>query len=103
MDWMTWTFLYRRILKNPNYYEISGRTPQHINDFLSELIEDTVQDLSESGCVVVAENEVDLQATNLAQIQVFYNLKYQTTTTLSSMLVSGSLKLKGLLEVLCQA
>ena len=45
VDWMTWTFLYRRLAPNPNYYNLSGRSAQHINDFLSQLIEDTVEDL----------------------------------------------------------
>ena len=45
VDWMTWTFLYRRLAPNPNYYNLSGRTAQHINDFLSQLIEETVEDL----------------------------------------------------------
>lgn len=35
VDWMTWTFLYRRLAPNPNYYNLSGRSAQHINDFLS--------------------------------------------------------------------
>ena len=26
IDWITWTFMYRRLPKNPNYYEIAGRT-----------------------------------------------------------------------------
>jgi|LauGreDrversion4_2_1035121.scaffolds.fasta_scaffold15178_11 pre-mRNA-splicing helicase BRR2 len=45
VDWITWTFLYRRISQNPNYYNLAGRTGSHINDFLSELIENTVEDL----------------------------------------------------------
>lgn len=45
VDWMTWTFLYRRLGPNPNYYNLTGRSAQHINDFLSQMIEDTVEDL----------------------------------------------------------
>lgn len=76
MDWITWTFMYRRIVKNPNYYEISGRTGQHINDFLSELIEDTVAELSEVGCIIVGDNEMDIEAANPGRIATFYYLKF---------------------------
>jgi len=45
VDWITWNFMYRRISQNPNYYNLTGKTGQHINDHLSELIETTVEDL----------------------------------------------------------
>ena len=76
IDWVTWSFLFRRIVKNPNYYEITGKSSQHINDFLSELIENTVVDLAETGCVEVKEDEVGLDATNIGRIALFYYLKY---------------------------
>ena len=61
VDWLTWTFLFRRLSPNPNYYNLSGRTPQNLNDFISQLIEDTVEDLVASKCISVdEENEFDL-------------------------------------------
>lgn len=35
VDWLTWTFMYKRLGPNPNYYNLSGRSLQHINDFMS--------------------------------------------------------------------
>jgi pre-mRNA-splicing helicase BRR2 len=46
IDWLAWSFLYRRIAKNPNYYGIAGKTAQHINDYLSELAEDSLSSLT---------------------------------------------------------
>ena len=75
VDWMTWTFLYRRLAPNPNYYNLSGRSAQHINDFLSQLIEDTVEDLQNAKCVKVdEENEMDIEAVNFGKIAAFYGI-----------------------------
>mmetsp|Transcript_41123 Transcript_41123/g.47341 ORF Transcript_41123/g.47341 Transcript_41123/m.47341 type:complete len:163 (-) Transcript_41123:1042-1530(-) len=48
VDWITWTYMYRRLTQNPNYYNLSGKTGEHLNDHLSELIEKTCDDLVKS-------------------------------------------------------
>lgn len=79
MDWITWTFLYRRISQNPNYYNLAGRTGQHINDYLSELIETTVDELHKAKCVQYKdEDEMELEPANLGRIAAYYYIKYQT-------------------------
>ena len=103
IDWITWSFMYRRIVKNPNFYEIAGRTAQHINDFLSELIEDTVAELSESGCITVKDNDMDLEPANLGRIASFYYIKHQTIDVFSKGLGGDTrkqIKVKQLLEIL---
>ena len=75
VDWMTWTFLYRRLAPNPNYYNLSGRTAQHINDFLSQLIEETVEDLQNAKCIKVdEETEMDIEPVNFGKIAAFYGI-----------------------------
>jgi pre-mRNA-splicing helicase BRR2 len=41
VDWLTYTFFYRRLPQNPNYYNMMGRSHRHIRDHLSEIVEDT--------------------------------------------------------------
>ena len=75
VDWLTWTFLFKRLKPNPNFYNLSGRTPQQINDFISQLIEDTVEDLVSAKCICVdEETEMDLTAANLGRIAAFYSV-----------------------------
>ena len=71
--------MYRRLAPNPNFYNLGGRTAQHINDFLSQLVEDTVDDLVSTKCLKVdEETEMEIEAVNFGKIAAFYNIKYQT-------------------------
>ena len=51
IDWLTWTYFYRRLLKNPSYYGLEQPDPVALASFLSELIEETVDDLIKIGCI----------------------------------------------------
>lgn len=45
MDYLTWTFFYRRLGLNPNFYAMAGASHRHLSDHLSELVEGTLADL----------------------------------------------------------
>lgn len=42
VDYLTWTFLFRRLLCNPSYYDLEATDPDDVNAFLSDLVEDTL-------------------------------------------------------------
>ena len=42
VDYMTWTFLYRRLLQNPSIYDLEGTTAEDVNESLSALVERTL-------------------------------------------------------------
>uniref|UniRef100_A0A8C2KRE3 Activating signal cointegrator 1 complex subunit 3 n=1 Tax=Cyprinus carpio TaxID=7962 RepID=A0A8C2KRE3_CYPCA len=69
VDYMTWTFLYRRMTQNPNYY--------NLQDHLSELVENTLQDLEQSKCISI-EDEMDVAPLNLGMIAAYYYINYTT-------------------------
>uniref|UniRef100_A0A7S1KPB1 RNA helicase n=1 Tax=Percolomonas cosmopolitus TaxID=63605 RepID=A0A7S1KPB1_9EUKA len=100
IDYLTWTFLYRRIRKNPNYYNLQGTTNTHISEFLSELVENTLTELEEANCIELAEEEIN--ALNLGKIAAYYNVKY-TTIDLFSNSVQQNTKMQGILAILCAA
>ncbi|UPQ98040.1 pre-mRNA splicing helicase BRR2 [Chloropicon primus] len=101
VDYVTWTLYYRRLNQNPNYYNLQGTSHRHISDHLSELIENVVSDLENAKCIAV-EDDMDLFVLNLGMIATHYYLKY-TTIELFSSSITAKTKLKGLLQILCNA
>ncbi|CAN4098719.1 unnamed protein product [Withania somnifera] len=101
VDYLTWTFMYRRLTQNPNYYNLQGVSHRHLSDHLSELVENTISDLEASKCVTV-EDDYLLSPLNLGMIASYYYISYTTIERFSSSVTSKT-KLKGLLEILASA
>lgn len=101
VDYITWTFYYRRLTQNPNFYNMTGVTHRHVSDHLSDLVESVLSDLEESGLISI-ENEFDLEALNLGMIAAYYCVKYTTVEVFAASL-SAKTKLKSLMEILCAA
>lgn len=101
VDYLTWSFYYRRLTQNPNYYNMTGVSHRHVSDHLSELVESTLSDL-ESSKLIAIENEYDLEPLNLGMIAAYYCITY-TTIELFAASLAAKTKVKGLLEILCAA
>ncbi|KAG8936165.1 DEIH-box ATPase [Tulasnella sp. 418] len=97
MDILTWTYFYRRMTQNPNYYNLSNVSHRHLSDHLSELVESTLNDLVGSKCISI-EDEMDVSPLNLGMIAAYYNISY-VTVEVFSMSLKEKTKLKGLLEI----
>lgn len=52
-DILTWTYYYRRMTQNPNYYNLNNISHKHLSDHLSELVENTLNDLVLSKCIAI--------------------------------------------------
>ncbi|KIY53142.1 putative RNA helicase [Fistulina hepatica ATCC 64428] len=101
MDILTWTYFYRRMTQNANYYNLHNISHQHLSDHLSELVENTLSDLQNSKCIVI-EDEMDVSALNLGMIAAYYNISYVTVEVYTLSLKERT-KLKGLLEVIASS
>ena len=101
VDYLTWTFLYRRMSLNPNYYGLQGVTHRHISDYLSELVENTLFDLQKSKCITI-EDDMDISPLNLGMVASYYYINY-VTIEMFSMSLSENTRFKGLMEILSAA
>ena len=101
VDYLTWTFYYRRLAQNPNYYNLQGVSHRHLSDHLSETIEQVLSDLEQSKCISI-EDDMDLASLNLGMIAAYYYSKY-TTIELFSSSITAKTSLKKLVEIVCAA
>ena len=105
--------MYRRLPHNPNYYGLSdnieetekalnGAGGQKVAEHLSELVEETMKDLHDSGCIDVSETEDVVTPMNLGMIATYYQAEYTTLEMFASS-VRPHLRIREALEVLCAA
>lgn len=98
VDYITWTFLFRRIAQNPNYYGLSGVSNTHLSDYLSQLVEDTINGLTQAG-MVSEENGDRLSPLNPGIISAYYYISFISMDLFMSSLTAKT-KMRALLEVL---
>ncbi|KAK9846320.1 hypothetical protein WJX81_001437 [Elliptochloris bilobata] len=101
MDYLTWTFFYRRLLQNPTYYDLQGTGAEDVSAFLSRMVESTLAALQESGCVALQEDQ-QVEALTVGRVASFYYLKHQTMAGFTRGL-QPDMAVADVLDVLCAA
>ncbi|KAI9492472.1 Sec63 Brl domain-containing protein [Zychaea mexicana] len=77
IDYLTWTYFYRRLQQNPTYYGLDDMTQKGVETFLSDTINDVTNRLAESNCVEV-EDDFELIPLIAGRIASYYYLRHQT-------------------------
>uniref|UniRef100_A0A182NQQ9 Activating signal cointegrator 1 complex subunit 3 n=1 Tax=Anopheles dirus TaxID=7168 RepID=A0A182NQQ9_9DIPT len=78
LDYLTWTYFYRRLVRNPTYYGLESTEMDSINYFLSDLIESVLDKLIRAGCVIMDEDNRSLMPTSMGRISSYYYLSHIT-------------------------
>lgn len=82
MHYLTWTYLFRRLMVNPAYYGLENAEAETLNSFLSRLVQTTFEDLEDSGCIKMDEENVESMV--LGTIASQYYLSYMTVSMFGS-------------------
>ena len=87
LDYLTWTFFFRRLHKNPTYYGLEISAEDHKDrplvarqmaaEYMVSLVDKSLEDLAESECVMV-HNNGDVDATPFGKIMSYYYLSHLT-------------------------
>jgi len=101
LNWTTFTYFYRRLLSNPSYYSLPDKSSDALSKYLSDLVEDTLGELTESK-IIEFEDDGSVSPQNAAMIAAYYSISYITMQTFLLSL-SARTKLKGILEIVTSA
>jgi antiviral helicase SLH1 len=85
LDYLTWTFFFRRLHKNPSYYGLDILAEEHntisaqqmANDYMISMIDKSLGELAESSCLELHPNG-DVDPTPLGKIMSYYYLSHRT-------------------------
>ncbi|URE24984.1 activating signal cointegrator 1 complex subunit 3, partial [Musa troglodytarum] len=100
VHYLTWTYLFRRLVRNPSYYGLEDTEASALNCYLSRLMQDTFEDLEDSGCIKMNENSVE--PLMLGSIASQYYLSYMTVSMFGSN-IGPSTSLEVFLHILSAA
>ncbi|KAH7328127.1 Sec63 Brl domain-containing protein [Stachybotrys elegans] len=85
LDYLTWTFFFRRLHKNPSYYGLEISAEEHntiaaqqvANDYMIDMVNKALDELHASKCIEVFPNG-DIDPTPLGKIMSYYYLSHKT-------------------------
>lgn len=84
LDYLTWTYFFRRLLVNPSYYHMEPLSNDDneqvtLNKYLSTIIQRSFDELIRATCIFVNEDDQrTLQATVHGRIASHYYMSYKT-------------------------
>ncbi|GIL81339.1 hypothetical protein Vretifemale_10405, partial [Volvox reticuliferus] len=106
VDYLTWTYFFRRLLQNPSYYDLEATDSDSVNAYMSGLVATALSQLEEAGCITLGgdddggEGDSAVTPTPLGRIASFYYLQYRTMKQLGSTMGAG-MAVQELLLALC--
>lgn len=93
LDYLTWTFFFRRLHKNPTYYGLEISAEEHRDhpilarqlaaDYMIELVDKALDDLAQSDCILLHSNS-DVDSTPFGKIMSYYYLSHLTVRMMLS-------------------
>ena len=91
LDYLTWTFFFRRLHKNPSYYGLDISAEEHntvvaqtmANDYMISMVDRSLESLAVSRCIELHSNG-DVDSTPLGKIMSYYYLSHLTIRNLVS-------------------
>lgn len=102
IDYLTYTYFFRRLVQNPSYYDLDSGQVDSLNKYLSNLIGKAFGVLERASCIFVHEDLRTVEPTSFGRIAAYYYLSHQTMQLFRDRL-APSLSLQDLLLIMTDA
>lgn len=99
MDYLTWTYWFRRITRNPLFYEIPTNDSKAVQKHIVDMIDKICIELKNSGCIEIGDDNFELRPAFLGHLASFYYIQHKSIKYLASKLKEG-LSIIQVLEIL---
>lgn len=100
VDWLTFTYFYRRLQHNPGFYEATDVSALGISEYLSEMIETTLGEMQEVDMVEVDDDDTVLPLNNTV-IAAHHNVAFLTMKNL--LRLSNRTRIRAMMDVVAAA
>jgi activating signal cointegrator complex subunit 3 len=98
MDYITWTYFFRRLIMNPSYYQLEDKNK--LNKYLTDIVDNTIKELVNSYCIEVEEDDYTITSNIYGQISSYYYLHHKTIKLFHENLQPNS-SLEDVLKLIC--
>jgi len=83
VTFLTWTYFYRRLVKNPSFYGLLSTEPEEVAKFLSNVVDQAIDELELCSCIETTDNKTHpeqgtVKPTLLGRIASYYYLHFTT-------------------------
>lgn len=113
VDWITYTLFYRRLSQNPSFYGLTDTSHLGVSEYLSELVETTLEEIEKLGLIEITaaekeedeededENEEAIAPLNGSMIATHYNVSFPSMKKIRQL--SAKSRLRNILEAVSAA
>lgn len=88
LDYFSWTYFFRRLIRNPTYYGLLNTEADSVQEHLLQIIHDTINDLEKAECIIVDDSRNNFQPSVLGIIAATYYLDYKSIGIFKKRLIS---------------
>lgn len=101
LNWLAHSFFFHRVSVNPSYYGVKDQSENTMNEFLSEMIESSFDDLAAMSLINKEDDDI-LSVEPLVGAQIVAHCNLSAASVESLMNISPKARLKGILTTISQ-